>query len=164
VEFGWNDHWPSPVNRPDDEVRVPSRSVFAFQQYLVRLRLYRLLRTMLLPAPDPRLLRVPLESYRRNLTRIADQVRWHGGQVVFITAPYLGDSFGWVGLHRRYIEATIMLAAELRVALVDLSGIFARRPELFLDPRNDPCHINSGGAEIVAKEVATTIVEKGLLP
>jgi lysophospholipase L1-like esterase len=164
VEFGWNDHWPSPVNRPDSAVQVPRPTVFALHQHLIRLRLYRLLRTAILPAPNPKVLRVPPDDYRQNLRRIAELVRGQGGQMILLTAPYLDNPFGWVALHRTYIDATRQAAGELQAPLVDLADVFLHRRDLFLDPRNDQCHFNKSGAEIVAQAVAAVIVQKGWLP
>ncbi len=164
VQFGWNDHWPSPANRPDREVRTPGGSEFAAQRVLVRLRFYRLLRSLLLPDPDESTLRVPLEDYRKNLVRIAELVRGQGGQVMFISPVFLDNRLGWRELHLLYVKATRDAAFEAGVPLLDQTEYFAARPDLFLEPWKDKCHINHQGAEVMARAAADLMLVRGLLP
>jgi lysophospholipase L1-like esterase len=165
IQFGWNDHWQGPTGVADKDIRLPSPAVFRLQQGLAHSRLYRLLRTAMLPKPPANASpRVPLEDYRRNLREMVQLVQRQGGRVMLLTAPYLDNNEYWRDTHLAYIEATRQLAAETGATLVDLTPEFLHRPDLFLWPDSDKCHFGAAGAVIAAGMAAQAIIKHELLP
>lgn len=164
IQFGWNDHWPSRMGKPDREVVPPPAVVMAFQKRFGRLRLYRLLRTWIKPLPvNSDVLRVPLDHYEYNLRRMVELVRAQNGYAVLITAPYLEGPWGWRGLHRDYNDKTRQVAEQTGAPLVDIADAFLHEPGLFIDPDVDQCHFNAEGAKLLVRAVAKLIIKQKLL-
>jgi len=166
IQFGWNDHWPARGNVADADVTLPGPRVLALQKALGRVRLYRLLRTAIVPpAPPPGTEpRVSPAQYGANLRRIVERVRAQQGRVILFTAPYLDGPWEWKETHRRYNAVVRELATELDAPLVDPVADFLDRPDLFFWPKTDAAHFNGQGAVLIARQVAQTIVERNLLP
>jgi lysophospholipase L1-like esterase len=168
IEFGWNDHWPTPYGKPDKDLRMPSAPVAAVQKALGASRVYRLMRSLFVRTPAPAgPPRVSLTDYRENLRRIVVLTRTQGGRVVLLTAPFLDGPWGWRVDHLAYNEAVREVAAETFQTLVDLTAEFRDRPDLFYADAaggRDPVHFNQQGSRLVAAAVAKTIAAYDLLP
>ncbi|HUF46236.1 MAG TPA: GDSL-type esterase/lipase family protein [Vicinamibacterales bacterium] len=89
------------------------------------------------PGEAPRLQpRVALDEYRANLTRIVRDGRERGVQVVLLTRPYIGpidDPLWWKNRGADYAAATVEVADEEDVMLVDVYSFFKGRDALFAD-------------------------------
>ncbi|MDP8221841.1 MAG: GDSL-type esterase/lipase family protein [Candidatus Lernaella stagnicola] len=165
IQFGWNDHWESLTGVPDSQIKLPDPATLAWQKRLAQLRLYRLIRTLIVETPTPNgTPRVSLQEFRTNLKRMIERVRAQQGKVLLVTAPYLDGDWGWLATHKRYNEAIRAVAAEMNVALVDPVPLFLDRRDFFFWPDTDAAHFNAKGAVVIAGAVADKIVAEKLLP
>lgn len=146
--FGWNDHWTE--HNVTDRHRMASRmgpfaakNLSAFRKkrlYAVILRAVTRVREKDeagTSASDDRVPRVPPAEYANTLRLIAESVRQHGGEPLFLTAPrrHLTDTLVKTGharspeeaeeLHDRYVEITRSVARDLDAPLLDLAEICA---------------------------------------
>lgn len=163
IQFGWNDHWESPSGVPDKLIRLPDARTMARQKTLAQIRLYRLLRTLIIGRSAPNgTLRVDPRDYEANLKAMIDLAASQGARTLLITAPYLDGPWEWADRHREYNELTRRTAREMKVTLIDAVPEFRERPELFArEPEADACHFNAEGATIIARAVAKTMREQG---
>jgi len=179
ISYAWNDHWLAAGNRPDKDQRLPPQAIIALQNALARLRIYRLMKGLLLtiiPGPDTTaqrnyLTRVSLQDFRENLTELAHMARKDGARVIFLTSP-IPSLKSYYGLnrqsylhesHRYYNEVIRETAAANSVGLVDLAAVFDRRLGLFDDVSRDPFHYNREGHALASDEIFRFMVEAGYL-
>jgi len=167
IQFGWNDHWKAKLGVADHKVRFPTKGqkarIHKFQNRLT----YRLVRQLILSIRfSPR---VPLEKYKENLVKMAEQVQRGGGKVILVAPVYLDGDTTWVeahgiDIHKSYFYATREASRLAGAPFIDLQNVFGNNPDLFADPDRDPVHFNWDGAKIMADAIAKTLVENGLLP
>ena len=93
--------------------------------------------------------RVPLGEYRDNLRTMAEMARGAGARVAFLTRPYTGPIPAhdrWKNHAHRYNAATVEVAGELGIPVIDLYGEFKGRDALFADESHftDEGHARAG--------------------
>lgn len=80
--------------------------------------------------------RVSLDEYRANLTAIISEARGRGIDVVLLTRPYVGsveNPHWWKNWGHDYNAATVEVAEQQNVAVVDLYSFFKGKDEFFAD-------------------------------
>jgi lysophospholipase L1-like esterase len=88
--------------------------------------------------------RVSLPNYRKNLTWIVDEATKRNIDVVFLTRPYIGginNELWWKNFAHEYNQATVEVAEQHNVTLVDIFSFFKNKAELFADES----HFNEQG-------------------
>lgn len=138
--------------------------------------------TTLLPRGKLDTLPTALDSYGRVLDRIADEIRVHGAEPIFMTQAvqslfetdeererlWMGELAGGQGyvseeqyplILKRYNDRMREVAAEKGVLLIDLASRMKPGSEQFYDGM----HFNELGADTAASEAAKTFEEEGLL-
>lgn len=168
IMFGWNDQWPAANDIPDHEQRMPDSWALNLQNSVNRLRIYRLLRGIILGVSEPALdsvlssgvarRRVSPERFSENLANICERVARSGGVPVLLSSP-IPDIHTYYGpghfspMHNRHelhnLE-TRRLAFERGYRLVDLAAEFDRYDDLFTDANHDPIHFNEKGHLLAA--------------
>jgi len=170
VYFGWNDHWRA--TGVTDEAYAASRSSRS-------LRLLQLLRKR--PATPP--LRVPQESYRRNLRQLVDELRGAGARVVLVAAPahlsaeaqqrlamtrYVLPGEDAAELHRQYRGIVAEFAGEPDVAVFAADQLLAALPREMPLLMRDGIHLTDEGHAVFAaaleRLLATGAGSDGTLP
>lgn len=158
VSFGSNDAQP---------VRVPDAArsgATPWASWLKgRVERYRLGRVVLgavdrlrAAGSGPLVPRVALDAYRANLRRMAEAARASGARLVFLTRPYVGtpeSADNWRVAAPDYNAATVEVAGELGVPVIDLYTIFRHRDALFADES----HFTPEGHRIAARLVHDAI-------
>lgn len=166
--FGWNDHWAG--------FGVPDEAIDALQSgWLAPFRETRLAQLLLRTRiwlgnseRGDRPLRVPPESFRRNLTQMVNVARDHGIVPVLITAPtshrrgfepaYLAETFlvdldELVPLHQQYVTIVREVAEREDAVLCDAARAFEAYPPEELRTRYfeaDGIHLTRAGDEALA--------------
>jgi len=134
------------------------------------------------PAPDALESLLPqLDEFKRNVRALIRTTREAGAEPVFLTQPVIfEDTPYWSGIQgttyyltnqRRSISAATFrqlldiynaalmnISAEERVPCLDLAEVMSGRRDLMYDT----CHYNEPGAEFVAEQVASFLVDRGL--
>lgn len=103
------------------------------------------------PAP-----RVPLDEYRANLREMAALCRAAGARMVLLTRPSIGpvrDPNWWKAFAPRYNLATVEMAAEEGLPVVDVYSFFKEEAEYF----NDESHFTPAGHELAADIIAAHV-------
>jgi lysophospholipase L1-like esterase len=96
--------------------------------------------------------RVPLAEYRSNLALMIERVRAVGAEPILLTRPYIGeshDSLWWKNLGAEYNAATIDIASQNGVAVIDVYTEFKGHVQLFLDES----HFTEEGHRLAAASV-----------
>ena len=169
VSFGWNDAANAigppdktfaeagllPINnRPALFVR---RVLLGYRSLLVALHVYFRLSP---PAPLPAAVgspRVSLADYEANLHAFTDSAQRRGIAVVLLTRPHrqspdeLERDPTWRHQVPRYNAATLRVARQAHVLVIDVQRAFDGQPNLFLDE----CHLTNDGH----RKMATVIFE-----
>ncbi len=174
IMFGWNDHWKAGHGISDAEQRVPSKLILWFQNFFSRLKLYQLLRKVILRSTEEELLvalddvsgkrRVSQDEFFRNLKEIVRTARARHIQPVLISppiAPALKDSRVFRNnlflLHRQYQQQIARVAELEQVPFIDLQAVFEQFANLFDAPREDPIHFNIAGHKVAAMAIAEEV-------
>jgi lysophospholipase L1-like esterase len=155
ISFGSNDA--RPVRATDAERSGTSRAAAILKGRLGRLRLGRVLiggvdRLWALGTAGSMRRRVSLDLYRDNLRTMIDEIRATGAQPVLMTRPYIGDPpspIEWRAAAPDYNAATVEVAEETAVPVVDLYSHFKRRERYFADNS----HFTTEGHRIAARLV-----------
>ena len=154
ISFGSNDG--HPVERSDRDYGLTGARMgsMALDQALSHLRVGQLLLGLVgrFGATGEITRRVPLAEYRENLRIILAEARERGVTVVLMTRPYIGDALdrsSWKVVAPDYNRATVEIAREQHVALVDLYSLFREREPLF----DDESHFTEEGHRLAAQLV-----------
>jgi len=171
IMFGFNDHYPAGGDRTDSEQELSNAVLVGAQNLLARLRLYRLLRKVLLSATQddspPRLddihgvKRVSRSEFFDNLRELVRTAREHGVQPILLLPPvasreiYLdGAVSNFHRLHELYQNEMIRASQYEQAPLVSLQEAFDKHVGLFDDAVNDPIHFNEAGHLVAARTIA----------
>lgn len=175
ITFAWNDEAPAGGGITDDQRPSSNRLVLGVQNACSRLRLYQLMRKLILSArgaaPDVALddpaavRRVPADAFRRNLTEIIRDARAGRCQPVLVIPPiaslhiYFKDAVSPLhATHAAYQEQIRLVSQYERVPLIDLQAAFDRHTALWDDPYADCTHYNAAGHAIAAQTIAESIL------
>ena len=168
IYYGWNDHWNS-IGIGDEEIsRLNASGLFTFQS----LRSVQLLTKAYVGfhrrQQDRPGLRVPIESFRNNLTEMVAAARSMGTIPVLLTAPashqkgrepsflalrWVTDLDELVPRHTEYVNAVRQVAKEKNVIVCDLAAEFDKLPKeevknkLFME---DGVHLTDEGNKVIA--------------
>lgn len=151
VSFGWNDA-AGVLGRPDKAFAPPPRPVTLLLRGLQHYLAYRSLRGYLSERQaaglEARLEpRVSIDDYAANLKAFVDVGRAHGTRVVLLTRPHREPPEALIGLDdwRRHVpeynRAILRLAEAQGIAAIDVQGLFAAQPGMFVDQ----CHFTREG-------------------
>lgn len=155
LSFGSNDA--RPVRVTDVERSGASQARALLKGRFGRLRLGRVLiggvdRLWALGAAGKMRRRVGLDLYRDNLRTMIGEIRVAGARPVLLTRPYIGappDPSEWRAAAPDYNAATVDVAGEAKVPVVDLYSHFKHRAEYFADDS----HFTPEGHQIAARLV-----------
>jgi lysophospholipase L1-like esterase len=156
VSFGWNDA--VSVDTPDAEYPAPGRlraavlrRLLRYDAYLLARDRWRESRQAAFTAPYvPRSARVPLPAYLENLRAFSQEVKSHGGHVVFLTRPHRAPRSprddDWTLRVSAYNAALLQAAPVWGDAVSDVAGRFDGRVAAFIDE----CHFTDEAHEEMA--------------
>ena len=104
--------------------------------------------------------RVSLDEYRANLRAMIALGRAKGITVVLLTRPFIGvsdDPASWKTYAPQYNEATIAIATEEHVPLIDVYAAFHTREKLFDDESHFGVEGHHEGARMIADALAPVL-------
>ncbi|MCX6356107.1 MAG: SGNH/GDSL hydrolase family protein [Candidatus Aureabacteria bacterium] len=160
ISFGGND--PHPVICSDSEYSNKALRKCHLERTLIQWRTGQLLIALMdrLSSSEegPLRPRVSAQEYRNNLDEMIRIAKERDIPIILLTRPYLGESVNtmwWKTYAPAYRDATIDIAKERGVPLIDLYSIFKSREDCF----NDEAHFNEKGH----REAARIIYER-ILP
>jgi lysophospholipase L1-like esterase len=132
-------------------------------------------------APLPAELMYPKAEYATNVRSIVGMCRAQGIKVLLVNQPVMWQadmperlrSLSWMGFRGdvafdpgdlakmmgHYNDALADVATDLDLPLTDVAAVVPRDDSAFYDD----CHFNVKGSEIVAREIARTITQEGVL-
>ncbi|HVN24644.1 MAG TPA: SGNH/GDSL hydrolase family protein [Syntrophorhabdales bacterium] len=96
--------------------------------------------------------RVSIEEYKKNLIRIIEVSKKNNITCVLLTRPVLGESadkLSWKHYAPDYREATIAVAGDYNVPVIDLYSYFKDQDQYFMDDG----HFNEKGHRLAAKVI-----------
>jgi lysophospholipase L1-like esterase len=174
VMFGWNDHWKAGHGITDAQQQMPHRLILAIQNLFSKMKLYQLLRKIVLSSTEKERLvalddlsgarRVSEEEFYKNLKSIVRLARDNKIEPVLLIPPiaslenYYGVSKTNLHLlHSLYQKQIIRLAESEQVVVVDLQAALDQYNDLFEKPRADPIHFNVKGQAIAAAAIADQV-------
>mgnify|MGYP005831925423 CR=1 FL=1 len=172
IMFAWNDQWAGAGNIPDNEQKSPPGWIIKCQNLFSRMKIYRLLKKVILSATEPSLddkldkqapvYRVSLEDFYSNLFALVNFIRMEGGRPILLTSPVPsltryyppGSRSQMHYYHELYNSQTRLVARNSRVELIDIAGIFGDFNDLFDDAPKDPIHFNEKGHKVIAETIS----------
>ncbi len=169
--FGWNDQWAASDNISDEKQEFPPQWILNIQNFFSRLRLYGLLRRLILSSTETSLeekldkvhpvYRVGLEEFYNNLEVIIRySVNEHAVPVI-LTSPIpslenyypAGSRSNMHRVHYQYNYQAQLAAGNNRAVFIDIAGKFNEYDDLFDDAKIDPIHFNAKGHKIAAETI-----------
>lgn len=174
IMFGWNDHWKAGHGITDARQQMPHRLILAAQNLFSKLKLYQLLRKMVLSSTEKERLvalddmsgerRVSQQEFYGNLKSIVRLARGNEIEPVLLIPPIASlENYPQVPrtnlhyLHRYYQQQVIRVAEYERVPVVNLQAAFDQYHDLFDAPREDPIHFNIKGHAVVTAAIADQV-------
>jgi lysophospholipase L1-like esterase len=172
IMFAWNDQWAAGGNIPDNQQKSPPKWIIKSQNLFSRLKIYRLLRKIILSVTEPSLedkldrqnpvYRVSLEDFYGNLYALVNFIRSEGSRPILLTSPapsltkYYppGSRSQMHYYHELYNSQTRLVARNSRAELIDIAGIFDDFNDLFDNAPNDPIHFNATGHKVIAEKIS----------
>ncbi len=171
IMYAWNDHWPAGRDISDSQQQSPSTVVLRLQNTFSKLKLYQLLRKVVLSTTERQRRipiddltherRVPRQEFIDNLGAIIQLARDSGATPVLLVPPIASsDSVSrekWqqlIFLHGLYETDIRRTSERLEAPLVDLQVKFDMHDDLFDEPGSDPIHFNEKGHRIAAEAIA----------
>ncbi len=166
--FGWNDQWTSANNIADKNQDFPPQFILDIQDFVSRLKIYRLMRKIILSATEKpldetlnkteQIYRVSFEDFYENLNNIIQNSNNKRSRVIILTSPIPslenyykpGSKSNMHIFHNYYNNQARLLAANTETVLIDASAEFDNYNNLFDDAKIDPIHFNSEGHHILA--------------
>jgi lysophospholipase L1-like esterase len=164
--IGWNDTTPRPVTDAEYDRRL--RALQPVQTALDRLYVYRALKGAYLrsltrlPQDTPKVPRVPLPDYVRNLEAMVAECRGRGVVPVFVALPHRRRP-GEPAFRHPYADAQRETAARLGVPLLRTERLEAGTEVENEADFIDALHLSVGGHREMARLLARQLVEGGLL-
>jgi lysophospholipase L1-like esterase len=166
VSFGSND-----AHRVPRSDRGFAESSNLFRELRRRLARYRLAQLFIAawdrlfaPRGDELVPRVSLADYRDNLRRMAADAESAGARLVLLTRPFEGsitNELWWKNFGPDYNAATVEVAEELGLPVIDLYSHFKDRGEFF----HDESHFTRTGhllaAEIIGERLRPVLAGEG---
>ena len=160
ISFGSNDG--HRVQSSDAEMAVSGISNRRLRQFLHRFKLGELVllvsgRLVSPRASEPKA-RVSIEQYRSNLKSMIQIAREKRIGIVLLTRPYTGpveNQMNWKYFAHEYNAATVDMAIQERVPIIDVYSYFKTQDQLFADES----HFNREGIQLAGK-----IIYDSLLP
>ncbi len=168
--FGWNDQWAAAGNIQDKDQKFPPDWILALQNTFSRLRLYGLLRRIILGSTEAPLkdklslsdqpqYRVSFEDFLANEKTMAVFARRNGTGTIILTSPIPsleqyyppGSKSSMHRYHEFYNMMARQAARNTGSALIDLDVAFLSRDSVFDDAQRDPIHFNARGHRAVAE-------------
>jgi lysophospholipase L1-like esterase len=165
ISFGGNDaHLVGQADR-DYSLTAAVVGSSSFDHAVSRLRVGQLLFGLLSGFgrsgnPSEMTRRVTIEEYRDNLRTIVQESREAGVEVVLLTRPYIGEvgnPLSWKAAAADYGAATVDVAREMDVTVIDVYSLFREQDALF----DDESHFTEEGHRLAARlifDVLRTIV------
>ncbi|MCP4705178.1 MAG: SGNH/GDSL hydrolase family protein [candidate division Zixibacteria bacterium] len=169
--FGWNDQWAAADNIPDKDQHFPSQFILDIQDFVSRLKIYRLLRKIILLTTEKPLAetimqenqvyRVTFDDFYSNLNGIIKTAGNNKTQTIILTSPIPslenyyppGSKSNMHIFHNNYNNQARSLASNTETALIDVSHEFDNYFDLFDDAKMDPIHFNSKGHLVLAEQI-----------
>jgi len=169
--FGWNDQWAASDNISDENQEFPPQWILDIQNFVSRLRLYGLLRRLILSSTESSLeekldkvhpvYRVGLEEFYNNLEVIIHFSTNSGAIPVILTSPIpslenyypAGSKSNMHRVHEQYNYQARLAAENGRAILIDVAAKFNEYDDLFDDAAIDPIHFNARGHEVAAETI-----------
>lgn len=181
IMYAWNDHWPAGRDISDSQQQLPSAIILKLQNSFSRLKLYQLLRKVILSTTDQQKRipiddltherRVPRQEFIDNLAVIIRLARDSGAQPVLVVPPItsfdpanLKRSQQLILLHGLYETDIRRTSERLNVPLVDLQVKFDMHDDLFDEPSVDPVHFNEKGHRLAAESIAEIVLPLVIKP
>ena len=171
IMFAWNDQWAAAGNIPDNEQKSPPDWVINFQNNFSRLKLYRLMKKLILSSTESSLddrlnkeapvYRVSLEDFYNNLYALVNYVKSNGGRPILLTSPIptlekyypAGSRSSMHQYHELYNSQTRLVARNSGRELIDIAAIFNNYNDLFDNAPKDPIHFNARGHVVAANAI-----------
>jgi lysophospholipase L1-like esterase len=174
IMFGWNDHFPAGHKIRDSQQELPPSIVISMQNAFSKLKLYQLLRKLILPVveskpgvrlDDPSSIpRVTRQELSENLNQMIELLRQNSAEPVLLIPPLADLDIYGLGtrspFHKRHegYQAEIRKVAILSgVHYIDLQPIFDTRNDLFNNAFDDPIHFNARGHALLASTLADSL-------
>jgi len=170
--FGWNDQWAAAENITDRNQQMPSQFIIDLQNTLSRLKIYRLMRKIVLwttekpleetlHKDEPITYRVSVNEFYQNEAVICDTAKNQNIRVLLLTSPIPalekyyppGRKSPMHDYHEAYNMQSRLLATNTKTPLVDLARIFDEYDDLFDNATIDPIHFNSKGHRVAATAI-----------
>lgn len=175
IMYAWNDHWPAGRDISDSQQQPPSTIVLKLQNTLSRLKLYQLVRKVILSTTERQKRipiddltherRVPRKEFIDNLAAIIQLARDNGASPVLLVPPIasfdpvsLKKWHQLIFLHGLYETDIRRTSERLDIPLVDLQVKFDMHNDLFDEPSSDPIHFNEKGHRLAAESIAETVL------
>lgn len=169
--FGWNDQWTAADNIPDKDQNFAPQFFLDIQDFVSRLKIYRLLRKIILSSTEKPLdetlnkhhqvYRVSFEDYYKNLNTIIQITKEAKSKPIILTSPIPSlENYYSPGIksnmhifHNSYNNQARLLAGNTETALIDASAEFDNYSNLFDNVKMDPIHFNAEGHRILAEQI-----------
>ncbi|MFH2035821.1 MAG: SGNH/GDSL hydrolase family protein [Candidatus Zixiibacteriota bacterium] len=169
--FGWNDQWAAADNIPDDMQKMPPQIIIDIQNSLSRLKLYRLIKKIILSVIEEPLdnklnrenpvYRVNETEFFENLETIAVHCLKNNIVPIVLTSPIPsldkyyppGSKSMMHNYHEYYNHQARNLTRNSPIQLIDLARIFDNYDNLFDDARTDPIHFNVLGHKVAGEAI-----------
>ncbi|UCD16297.1 MAG: SGNH/GDSL hydrolase family protein [Candidatus Zixiibacteriota bacterium] len=170
--FGWNDQWAAAENIADKDQKLPSESIIKLQNSVSRLKIYRLLRKVILWITEKPLekalvrterpvYRVAFVDFYQNLMVIFKFAHAEGMRLMILTSPIpslevyypAGFQSPMHEYHETYNMQARLLARNSKSPLINLTSIFDQHNDLFDDAIRDPIHFNAKGHHVIAEAI-----------
>lgn len=175
VMFGWNDHWKAGRGISDARQRMPHWLIIEVQNLFSKLKLYQLLRKIVLSSTEKERLvalddmsgerRVSGQEFYDNLKSIVRLARENKIQPILLVPPIASlENYPQVPrtnlhhLHQQYQRQIIRVAQLEQVPIVNLQEAFDRYCDLYDAPGEDFIHFNIKGHAVVAEAIANQVV------
>jgi lysophospholipase L1-like esterase len=171
--YAWNDQWAAADNIPDKDQALPSQSIIDIQNLLARLKIYALMRRLVLATIDDpgqeklikenQVNRVNTTDFYGNLNAMVHFAMSEGTIPILLTSPIPslekyyppGSKSRMHMVHKDYNLQTRTLASNATIPLVDIALEFDMYDNLYDDAPIDPIHFNAEGHRITAEAIYT---------
>jgi len=179
--FGWNDQWAASDNISDENQEFPPQWILDIQNFFSRLKLYGLLRRLILSSTEESLdekldrihpvYRVGLEEFYNNLEVIIKYSVSEGYIPVVLTSPIpslekyypAGSKSNMHRVHNQYNYQARLAAENNLTVLIDVAAEFDNYSDLFDNAVIDPIHFNADGHDIAARAIYNYIKDNPYL-
>jgi len=179
--FAWNDQWAAAGNIADKDQQMPPPFILDIQNLFSRLRLYRLIKKILLTAIEKPLesqlikentvYRVDVVDFYNNLEVIVESCKREGIIPVLLTSPIPSlekyyPPWKRSPMHQYHADYNFharLLGRNTRVPVIDLAAEFDKYDDLYDDAAYDPIHFNAKGHEVAAETICRYFLEHQII-